>query len=60
MAAVRTKGTIQDYYIRKQNEGKSKMSVLNAIRNKIASIAFAVTKNNKLFDKNHQFSFEIL
>jgi transposase len=59
MAAVRTKGTIQDYYIRKQNEGKAKMSVLNAIRNKIALIAFAVIKNNKLFDKNHQFSFEI-
>ncbi len=59
MAAVRTKGAIQDYYIRKQKEGKAKMSVLNAIRNKIALIAFAVIKNNKLFDKNHQFSFEI-
>jgi transposase len=59
MAAVRTKGTIQDYYLRKQKEGKAKMSVLNAIRNKIALIAFAVVKNNKLFDKNYQFSFEI-
>jgi hypothetical protein len=35
------------------------MSVLNAVRNKIASIAFAVIKNNKLFDKNHQFSFAL-
>lgn len=59
MGAIRTKGTIQDYYIRKQKEGKAKMSVLNAIRNKIALIAFAVVKNNKLFDKNYQFSFEI-
>jgi transposase len=59
MAAIRTKGIIQDYYLRKQKEGKSKMSVLNAIRNKIALIAFAVIKNNKLFDNNHQFSFEI-
>jgi transposase len=59
MGAIRTKGAIQDYYIRKQKEGKAKMSVLNAIRNKIALIAFAVIKNNKIFDKNHQFSFEI-
>jgi hypothetical protein len=52
--------THYSHYIRKQSEGKAKMSVLNAIRNNFASIAFAVIKNNKLFDKNHPFSFEIL
>jgi transposase len=59
LAAVKTKGVIQDYYKRKQEQGKPKMSALNAVRNKIALIAFAVIKNNKLFDKNYEFSFEI-
>lgn len=59
MAAVRTKGIIQDYYKRKILEGKSKMSALNAVRNKIVLIAFAVIKNNNLFDNKFQFSFEI-
>jgi transposase len=59
MASIRTKGIIQDYYQRKVLEGKSKMSALNAVRNKIVLIAFSVIKNNNLFDNNFQFSFEI-
>ncbi|PRY25892.1 hypothetical protein CLV58_13627 [Spirosoma oryzae] len=33
MAAIRVKGELQDYYQRK--EGKHKMLVLNAVRNKL-------------------------
>lgn len=57
MAAIRTPGVIQDYYKRKIETGKSKMSALNAVRNKIVLIAFSVIKNNNLFDNNFQFSF---
>lgn len=59
MASIRTKGIIQDYYKRKVLEGKSKMSALNAVRNKIVLIAFSVIKNNNLFDNNFKFSFDI-
>ena len=42
MAAIRVKGELRDYYIRKTAEGKNKMSVLNAIRNKLVHRMFAV------------------
>ena len=42
MAAIRSKGELKDYYIRKVAEGKNKMSVLNAIRNKLVHRMFAV------------------
>ncbi len=42
MAAVRTKTEIQQYYIRKVMEGKNKMSVINAVRNKLVHRIWAV------------------
>ena len=33
MSAVRVKGEVRDYYLRKVGEGKNKMSALNAVRN---------------------------
>jgi transposase len=59
LAATKTNSSIRDYYIRKVNEGKSKMSVINAIRNKIAHIAFALVKKSQLFDNNFTFSFDL-
>lgn len=44
MAAIRSKGELRDYYIRKTAEGKNKMSVLNAVRNKLVHRMFAVIK----------------
>ena len=35
MSAIQVKGDIRDYYQRKVGEGKNKMSVLNAVRNKL-------------------------
>lgn len=45
MRAVRLKNDLRDFYLRKVAEGKNKMSVLNAIRNKIIHRIFAVVKN---------------
>lgn len=35
LSAVSMKGELQDYFIRKVSEGKNKISVINAIRNKL-------------------------
>ena len=42
VANLRSKNELKDYYDRKVAEGKSKMSVLNALRNKIVSRVTAV------------------
>lgn len=51
MAAVsvihRTGGELKAYYLRKVEEGKNKMSVINALRAKIVARMFAVVKKNK-------------
>ena len=52
MAALTAKkpdAELKDYYDKKVKEGKNKMSVLNAIRCKIVSRAFAVIERNNPF-----------
>ena len=44
MNAVKCHKELKDYYIRKTEEGKSKMSVLNAVRNKLLHRVIAVVK----------------
>ncbi|KOP35676.1 transposase, partial [Flavobacterium sp. VMW] len=43
---------LRKYYIRKVDEGKNKMSVLNAVRNKIIHRVFAVIKNQIHYQKD--------
>lgn len=42
LCSIRIKGPLREYYLRKVAEGKGKMAVLNAIRNKIVHCVFAV------------------
>lgn len=56
MATVHMKGELQDYYHRKVQEGKNKMSAINAIRNKIIRRIFAVVKRGTPFEKKYQLS----
>lgn len=49
MSAIQRKGELQDYYKRKVSEGKNKMSVLNAIRNKIIHRVCSVVKHKKIY-----------
>jgi Transposase and inactivated derivatives len=49
LSILRKKGELQDYYHRKLAEGKSKMTVINAIRAKLVYRMFAVIKNNKFY-----------
>ena len=50
MVAVRCDQELQQYYERKVKEGKSKMAVLNAVRNKIAHRICAVVNKKKMYE----------
>ena len=52
MRAVRLKNDLQVFYLRKVSEGKNKMSVLNAVRNKLIHRIFAVVKNQIPYQNN--------
>lgn len=51
MAAIRSRGDLQRYYERKTREGKPKMSVLNAVRNKLIHRMYAVIKRGTPYEK---------
>lgn len=53
MAAISTKGELRDYYLRKVAEGKNKMAVLNAVRNKIIHRVFACIRDNRKYEKSY-------
>lgn len=52
MSAIRHSNDLRTYYLRKVEEGKNKMSVLNAVRNKIVHRVFAVIKNQIPYQKD--------
>jgi transposase len=52
MRVVRLTGELKDFYLRKVAQGKNKMSVLNAVRNKIIHRIFAVVKAQRPFQKH--------
>jgi len=49
MSAIRLNNELRVYYQRKVEQGKNKMSVLNAVRNKIIHRIFAVIKNQTMY-----------
>ena len=53
ISAIRVKGELRDYYQRKVGEGKSKMSVINAVRNKLIHRMYAVVRRGEKYDKNY-------
>jgi transposase len=56
MSAIRVKGKFRDYYLRKVAEGKNKMSVLNAIRNKLVHVVFALVQKQQKYDENYSIA----
>ena len=44
---------MKEYYQRKVAEGKNKMSVINAIRNKLILRVSACVRNSKVYQKNY-------
>jgi transposase len=56
LSALKSNKEIIDYVNRKVAEEKNKMSVLNAVRNKMVLRAFAVVKNNRPFVENYSIA----
>lgn len=56
LRAVRLNGELKQYYERKVEEGKNKMSVLNAVRNKLIHRIFAVVNQQKFYEYNLHLS----
>ena len=57
LSSIRIQGDLQDYYTRKVAEGKNKMSVINAIRNKLILRVFACVKENREYEKIYDYKF---
>jgi transposase len=53
MSIIRCEGELKTYWTRKLQEGKHKMVVLNAIRNKLIQRVFAVVKRGTKYEKNY-------
>jgi len=51
LSTIRYKGELQEYYNRKVAEGKNKMSVLNAVRNKMILRVAAVIRKGTPYEK---------
>lgn len=52
ICAISHKGEFKDYYDRKVKEGKNKMLVINAVRNKLIHRVFACVNNQRKYKKN--------
>jgi len=59
LVTIRKNNIMHDYFNRKVAEGKNKMSVINAIRNKLIHILMACIKNNTTYQKKFKHSLEI-
>jgi hypothetical protein len=54
MSAIQHDVELKQYYQRKVAEGKNKMSVVNAVRNKLILRIFAVLRDNRPWVENYQ------
>lgn len=54
MSAIQHDAELKQYYQRKVAEGKNKMSVVNAVRNKLILRVFAVLRDNRPWVENYQ------
>lgn len=59
VGSISRKGKLQDYYKRKVAQGKNKMLVLNAVRNKLIHLIFAVVRNNTMYQKDYQYNLQM-
>lgn len=56
MAALRYDGEIKSYYQRKVQEGKNKMLVINAIRNKLLQRIYALLRDKRNYEENYVYN----
>lgn len=53
LSSIVMKGELKEYYVRKVAEGKNKMSVINAIRNKLVLRIFACVRDGRKYEKTY-------
>ena len=53
LSAIKNDKELKLYFERKVAEGKNKMSVINAVRNKLVHRVFAVIRDERLFEENY-------
>lgn len=53
LGVIQNPGDLQDYYLRKVAEGKAKMAVINALRNKLIHRIYAVLQRNEPYELNY-------
>lgn len=56
MAALRHDAEIRAYYLRKVQEGKNKMLVINAIRNKLLQRIYALLRDKRCYEENYVYN----
>lgn len=56
MSAIQVNGELRDYYRRKLAEGKNKMLILNAVRNKLIHRVCSVVHRQQKYDKNYMLT----
>jgi transposase len=56
LAAIQWNAELKQYYERKIGEGKNKMSVINAVRNKLVHRIFAVLRDDRMFEDNYVYN----
>ncbi len=54
MSAITHNEELKTYYERKVQAGKNKMSVINAVRNKLIGRVFSCVNNDRLYQKHYQ------
>lgn len=58
MSAIKVEGELKQYYERKIAEGKNKMSVINAIRNKLIHRVYAVVSKKVKYQKKYNINLQ--
>ena len=53
VAAIAHPGELRDYYLRKVEQGKHKMKVINNVRNKLVHRVYACVKNDRIYHKKY-------
>jgi len=53
LSAIKNDKEMQAYFERKVAEGKNKMSVINAVRNKLIHRVFAVIRDDRFYEENY-------
>ena len=59
LAAIRAKGEMREYYLRKKQENKPAMSIINAVRNKIIHRVCACVKADRMYKKDYESKLKV-